>query len=298
MNEGNLDEAVKMYDLCVEEEPDFSVGYFFRSDAYYMKGAYEEALADIITAAELWNDTTGIPEYSLYLYRGEIYQCLEMHNEAIAYFDTAYSVAAANEGVDVIKEILYERADLYYYMYEYDSSDVDYKLLLGYDENDEEAQLGILRNMLGRNDSQGTIDLSNRYLQNGLNSPWVFYYRMQAYERLGYVDKAIDDLLLFIDKYEGDDLKDILRRHKNSLPFLEAAYDSNLLKLEKLLNIKACELNSNYSAAIEDYNEFEAVYGFTPLMYCHRGRCYSALGDYVKANADFERFKELVDNAD
>ena len=52
MEEGNWNEAVKTFDLCVKEKPAFSVGYFFRSDAYYMKGAYEEALADIIMAAE------------------------------------------------------------------------------------------------------------------------------------------------------------------------------------------------------------------------------------------------------
>ena len=290
MEEGNWNEAVKTFDLCVKEKPAFSVGYFFRSDAYYMKGAYEEALADIIMAAEFWNDTIGVPEYTLYLYRGEIYEHLDMHNEAIAYFDTAYNVALRSEGIDVIKDILYERANLYYYMSDYDSSDTDYKQLLGYDINDSEALLGILRNMLGRNDFQGTIDLSNKCLQNGYNFPLIHFYQMQAYERLGDVENAINNLLIFIDEYEGDDLKDILREHNNSLPFLEVAYNFNLNELKHLLGIKISELNLDYGAAIEEYNKFEVLYGFTPIMYYHRGRCYYASGDSVKANADFEHF--------
>lgn len=56
----------------------------------------------------------------------------------------------------------------------------------------------------------------------------------------------------------------------------------------KFIQAIISELNLDYSAAVEKYNEFEAVYGFTPIMYYHRGRCYYALGDSVKANADFE----------
>lgn len=292
-------EALRLLGLYLSEYPDSFHAYQLRSDVYYRQGEYELSINDINRAMALWHEDCNIPLADVYLCRAAAYESLAMYNEAIADCDTIYSLISAGDDIEYIRDVLFTRAGLYSEIGDFDSSDADYRLLLEYDENGLAAWDGIVQNRIHRGDYQGVIDLTDELINEDKFNLRMCYSRIQAFERMGETDSAIEDILFFTGMYKGGNLMDILRQHCNSFPFLEMAMQQDgadklpdFKKITHVVDIKLSELSGDYEAAIEGYDNFEAVYGFTPAFFYHRGQCLECLGDTVRAKMDYAKMQK------
>lgn len=209
-------EALKYINLYIKENPKESQGYIFRAGLYQRQKKYGQALMDANNAIKNWDKNEDVPKYTPYWWRADIYVDMEMYDKAIADFTTVYKMVAKSNDLEIIHEILYQRAGVYYNMNDYANADADYRLMLDHNEADQVAMIGLVRNMINRENYEGAIELANQCAKYDDSYEEIYRFRMQAYDKLGKVDLAIDDAIQYFDK--GDDpessyVEDIFKKH-------------------------------------------------------------------------------------
>jgi tetratricopeptide (TPR) repeat protein len=82
---GNLQEAIFLYNLSIEKDPQFTDAYYNRGVIYYFLKDYKNAISDFDKTIRL------NPAYAMaYASRGQVYEGIKDNNQAI----TDYKVAA------------------------------------------------------------------------------------------------------------------------------------------------------------------------------------------------------------
>lgn len=188
-------EAMKYINQYINENPKSSNGYIFRAGLYQNQNKFGQALMDINNAIKHWDKNEDVPKYAPYWWRADIYVDMEMYDKAIADFSTAYKMIAKSDDLETIHEILYQRAGVYYNMKDYANADADYQLMLKHNEADQVAMIGLVRNMIQREDYQGAINMADKCEKYDDSYSEIYRFRMQAYDKLGKTDQAIDDAI-------------------------------------------------------------------------------------------------------
>ena len=296
-------ETLKYINLYIKENPKESQGYIFRAGLYQRQKKYGQALMDANNAIKNWDKNEDVPKYSPYWWRADIYVDMDMYDKAISDFTTVYKLVAKSNDLEIIHEILYQRAGVYYNMNDYANADADYRLMLKYNEADQVAMIGLVRNMIKREDYEGAIELANQCAKYDDSYEEIYRFRMQAYDKLGKVDLAIDDAIRYFDK--GDDpessyVEDIFKKHLSySLAKVNAMCNKDKERMRwKMLKISIYEWSYDYVSAIAEYNKIEKEYGTAPMIYYYRSQCYNEIGDSEKAIADITKCIEMGDGRD
>lgn len=296
-------EALKYVNQHITDNPKLSNGYMLRASLYQHQKKYGQALMDINNAIKLWDKKEDVQKYSPYWWRAYIYVDMEMYDKAIADFTTAYKIIAKSDDLETIHNILYERAGVYYTMKDYANADADYQLMLKHNEADQVAMMGLVRNMIDREEYQEAIDLANRCEKYDDGYEDVYRFRMQAYDKLGKTDLAIDDAFRYFDKAnnpESSYVEDIFKKHLSyALAKVNAMCneDSDRM-LWKMLKTSIYEWSDDFASAIAEYNKIEKEYGAAPGIYYHRSKCYNKIGDSAKAIEDITNCIEMGDGRD
>lgn len=296
-------EALKYVNQHITDNPKLSNGYMLRASLYQHQKKYGQALMDINNAIKHWDKKEDVQKYSPYWWRAYIYVDMEMYDKAIADFTTAYKIIAKSDDLETIHNILYERAGVYYTMKDYANADADYQLMLKHNEADQVAMMGLVRNMIDREEYQEAIDLANRCEKYDDGYEDVYRFRMQAYDKLGKTDLAIDDAFRYFDKAnnpESSYVEDIFKKHLSyALAKVNAMCneDSDRM-LWKMLKTSIYEWSDDFASAIAEYNKIEKEYGAAPGIYYHRSKCYNKIGDSAKAIEDITNCIEMGDGRD
>ena len=296
-------EAMKYVNMHIKENPKSSSGYTFRAGLYQNQEKYGLALTDINNAIKFWKKGDNWDEFLLYYGRAEIYTDMEMYDKAIADYTTAYKKIAKSDDLETIHDILYERANLYYYMEDYASSDEDYKLMLKYNEADQVAMIGLIRNMIKREDYEGAIKLANTCAKYDDSYEEIYKFRMEAYNKVGKTDLAIDDAFLYFDRARDPQysfIEEVIKKHLSySLAKVNTMCNKEKERiLWKMLRIRIYEWSNDYASAITEYNKIEKEYGAAEWIYYNRSYCYNEIGESDKAIADITKSLEMGNGED
>lgn len=298
--EGAMD-AVNAY---IEEAPESAGGYLYRTYINMEWGNHGDALADINKAISLSTRKDKISMCDVYIWRAEIYTHLQMYHKAIEDYDTAYKLAVKGKNADAIQDILYESAEVYYIIDDNASADAIYYQMLKNNEADQTAMVGLIRNMIDRKEYQEAIELADICAKYDDSYQEIYRFRYQAYDALGDVNKAIDDVITYIDLCEeGTDytlFTDVLLKRVN---YTKAKIrskineDRNGIHWYYLLT-DIYEWTYDFAGAIGVYNQIENEFGESVNVYYYRSICYYKIGDFETAISDITKCLDIVDGQD
>lgn len=300
-NNGDPKEILDLLNKQLEETPKNADAFFLRSYIYVTQEKYNLALSDINQAIACYNKKTSERnEGVLYLWRGTIYyKQLQEFDKALNDYNVAYKLIAKT-APDKINSLLFERAQLYYDKQEYEKADADYMQILENDEFDLRAMIGLIRNMIARKEYDKALELVNKCEKYDADYEETYCYRMQIYDKMGEVDKAIDDAIAYFDKSDNPSLEltnPIFKKHLSyALAQVNAkiAYENDNYGW-KMLRTTIYELGHNYIGAIKAYDDIEKEFGISPQILYYRANCYNEIGNMERAVADMTRSIELVE---
>ena len=302
LEKNDQSEAMKYLNQQIEEYPKSVEAYAMRARVLMEQNKYGGALTDINKAIKFWKKGDRTKQYTLYWWRAVIYSNMQMDDKSLADFEVVYKLAL-KEDPDVVHDVLFQRAEKHYDMQNYAAADADYKLMLEHDEADQVAMIGLVRNMLVRKDYQGAIDMAGKCEKVDANYVGIYQFRMQAYDKMGETDKAIEDAVKYHETSENPDgaLTDLIFKKHPS--YALALVKSKISKSKdsqkwKMLLTTIYELDYDYVNAIKEYNKIEREYGATPAIHYYRSYCYKELGDNENAIKDITKCIEAGDGND
>ncbi len=302
----NKDEkgAMKYINQQIEESPKSADAYVLRARVYQEQEKYGQALTDINQAISLWKKNGAFEKYTLYWWRADIYCDMEMYDKALADFDRVCKDVLKKGDKDLIHEALYQRAQVHYELKDYTQADADYNLMLKHNEADQVAMIGLVRNMMAREDYDGAISMANQCKKYDADYSEIYRFRMQAYDKKGNTDKAIDDAVKyfeFSDNPSSELMNPIFKKHLSyALALINSKInsDSENSRSWKMLRITLYELGYDYVNAIAGYNALEEEFGASRSIYYYRSQCYHEIGDSERAIADITKSIEMGNGKD
>ena len=303
IDQGNYDDAIGYANQHLEEYPKSDMAYALRSAAYMKKENYSMALVDIDNAIKYWTKNSELPKYSAYLLRAKVYELLDMYTKAIDDYSLVYKMALKASNTELMHDVLYDRAQLYYFMGDCEKSDADYQLMMKHNEADVVAMAGLARNMIHNKEFQKAVDLTCRMEKLNAEYSEVYRKRMEAFYGLKEYKKAIDDALKYIEKCENIDRDEYE-------PILQKDLDYTLLKLNalcksdpdnmkwKYLRIGVYGWKDDYQQVVKEYTHLIEQYGDIANFYYYRSFAYDELGLYDRAIADMNKYIAMSSETD
>jgi len=291
--------AIDCYNDYLKRNPKDADALCIRAVCYQNIGEYQLAFSDISNAIKYHNKKTFYGKDILYAQQGDLYVDIENYKEALNSYTKALKVNKNNTNV------LFDRANLYYTMGDYSASDADWRRVIKIDNNNVNAQVGLARNMIARRQIDEAIRELNRLERIDPRKQRIYRYRCQAYDEKNNYRQAIDDLITWIYYDDIDRFKErfLLRFAEHEFIYLMAKISDMVVNDKdndlKWLNIRIFlyEKHDMWLEAINDYNTFEELLSYSHnSIYLGRGICYTELGQYDKAIAEFDKGIDLLEN--
>jgi clan AA aspartic protease (TIGR02281 family) len=297
--DGDAVKAIECLSEYIKKNPKDVDALNIRAKCYKYESDYLLAFSDINDAIKFHNKKASSSKDGLYAQRGKLYEDIENYDEAFKDYATAFKINPKNTNV------LFERANLYYSLKNYSASDTDWKHVLKLEKDNINAQVGLTRNMIARGQIDDAIKELDRLEKIDPRNPYVYRCRSESYSQKKNYRKAIDDLIYCcylddIDRFKKDLLSD----------YAEYEFTYTLAKVSEIivresddrinwryLRIELYESYEMYQEAVEDYNTIETLLPSPNIsIFYGRGKCYSKMGQYDKAIADFNEGIELQEN--
>lgn len=303
VDKGDEVEAMKYVNEQISEAPEFSDAYVLRAQLYYQQEKFGNALSDINKALKFADRKTDeIHMYSKYWWRAVFYDALEEDDKALADFNTAYKLAIKDDKA-AVSDILEQRAQFYFDAGDFVSADRDYKEMLKYDETNQLAMIGLVRNRIAEKEYREAVEIADKCEKYDASYEETYRFRMQAYDALGETDKAIDDAISYVEYSENPAqslLEPILRKHLSyALAKVNEKIAGNSDNYDwKMLKTTIYEYSYDYAAAIREYNDLEKEYGASASICYYRSECYNEAGYTGKAVEDITRCIEMSEGED
>lgn len=293
-NDGNPDEALEGLNKQLQENPKHGDALITRAMYFYSKEEYGKSLSDLNNAIKYYNKHNEYKMSSIYTGRAMVYEEMGELEKAIADYTSAYD-NTKNEDTSLshITSILESRAHIYYTQKNYSAADNDYRLMLKHDEANQAAMVGLARNMMMRDEYQKAVDMLNNCQKYGDHYDQIYRFRLQAYDKLGEVDKAIDDAIEYYGINGNPDIELVESTLKKHLSYALAkitekmnAEDEDMRLQWIVLKGQIYALGYDYVSAIELYNKMEKEYGENVNTTYYRAQWYAEIDDYDRAIAD------------
>lgn len=298
IEEKRYDDAFKYFDGFVKEHPKNGVGYYFRSQAALGVNNKVQALSDIntaLTSGRGFLKKQEIKKDEMLVQRGLVYLSMNDEKSAITDFSEALTVNPKNVNALVFRGKAYAEDKLLML------SDSDYTKALTIDVTNLQANLGMIQNLVVREDYQKAISRLTKLEELYPNNEDIHIYRGEAYQMMGRYNEAFDDVLSLIsakDDYNST-LPLLVARaiqcDTYSLPKISAKVASGE-KLDLWLQARAkmYELMDRYDDAIADYNALEQELKDTYAPICvGRGDCQKHKGNYILAMKEYQKALDL-----
>jgi clan AA aspartic protease (TIGR02281 family) len=297
--DGDAVKAIECLGEYIKKNPRDVDALNIRAKCYKYESDYPLAFSDINDAIKFHNKKALSTKDGLYAQRGKFYEDIENYDEAFKDYATAFKINPKNT------DVLFERANLYYSLKNYSASDTDWKQILKLEKENVYAQVGLTRNMIARGQIDDAIKELDRLEKIDSRNPYVYRYRSEAYAQKENYRKAIDDLIYWcyfddIDRFKGYILSDYAE-HEFTYALAKVCEMVVREKDERIdwlyLRIELYESHEMYQEAVEDYNTVETLLPSPDISIFHgRGICYSEMGQYDKAIANFNEGLELQEN--
>ena len=289
--------ALDLVNKQLRDTPDNVEALLLRVRLLRRKKDFGQALRDINHALKVNKPKkTEMQNSTLHWWKAYIYRDMGDDQNAAASFKTAYELAQKDDK-DNLQSISFDYAQSLYDLDDLAGADAIYRKMLALDEADQAAMIGLARNMVKREQYKEAIELLDKCQSYDADYAEIYRFKMQAYDKMGEVNKAIDAGLDWFDK--NDDASttliiDVLKKRPN---YAEASLKSRAKKSEKPFQWKAflCqfyEATHKYAEAVRAYDDLEAEFGHYDQINVYRSDCYSELGLNEMAIADISKVME------
>lgn len=302
LNDSDDAEALEYVEKQIEAEPKDADAYMLRAQIYIYREKLGNALADMNRAIKYSSKDDYFQEYSKYWWRATIYSELEENGKALDDLSEACKLAR-KESIDEKNDILSARAQIWYEMKEYGSADADYRQMLKNDETDQRAMIGLARNAIAEGRYEDAVEITDECEKYDDTYEEIYRFRMQAYDKMGETDKAIDDAVRYFETSDDPSLglmEPVLKKH---LSYALAKVKGKIAaggddKNWRMLKTSLHEHGHDYADAIREYDSIENDYGASAGLCVYRSVCWNELGMTDRAVADITRAMELSDSED
>ena len=302
IEDGDVAGAKGLIEKHLEESPKDADAYMLRGQVCLYEERLGAALSDFNEALKYSAKDDFFEKYSKYWWRATVYSQLDRVEDALEDLETAYRFARKERRPEC-NDILSVRAQIYYENGDYDSSDADYRQMLANDETSLEAMMGLARNAIAEGRCEDAVKLSDEAEKYDAGYGEIYRFRMQAYDKLGQTDKAIDDAVSYFEYSESpsfDLMEPILKKHLSySLAKInEKIANKSDDRYWRLFKAEVCMYGHDYAGAIREYDIVENKYGANANVCYSRSYCYNELGNGAKAVEDITRAMELYGEED
>lgn len=302
LGDGDDAGAMECIEMHLEDSPKDADAYILRGQIYMDREKYGAALSDFNKAVKYSAKKDFFEKYSKHWWRAAAYLKLGRVEDAIEELTVAYKLANKSRSHEC-NDILSSRAQIYYENGDYGSSDADYRQMLANDETSMDAMMGLARNAIAEGRYEDAVKLSDEAEKYDAGYGEIYRFRMQAYDKLGKTDKAIDDAVSYFDNSESpsfDLMEPILKKH----PSYSLAKINEKIASEgddrnwRLFKAQVCMYGHDYAGAIREYDIVESEYGTNANVCYFRSYCHNELGNNGKAIEDVTRAMELYGEED
>ena len=297
---GDDEEALTLVEQQLELTPHDMDALLLKVRILRDQEKYSTALSALNKAVRSYKKKeTDVPLSTLYWWRATVWTEMDENENAMTDINKAIGMAKKDAPVN-LEDMYQDRAQLYYEMGDYDSSDRDYREMLRLDDGSVVPQIGLARNCMKREQYAAALDMLNRCERYNSEYVEVYHFRMKVYDKLGETDKAIKDAIRYYeldDEPDMDLLEALFVKHpqyaKAEVAFKERTNSDD--PVWKLLHIKVDEWIGDYEAALEGYNDLETAYGKNSRLCMSRALAYEKTGDLENAIRDMTWAIEQTD---
>lgn len=297
---GDIPEAMRYVDLHLKENPQSADALCLKGRLFIEEEKYANAIDVLGKAIKSWKRSSVVRKSSLYGWRASVYMALEKYDKSIDDLTSAYKLALKDDKGNICS-ILNERAEMYFALKDLGAADADYKLILKHNESSLIAMVGLARNMIQRKEYKEAVAMLDDCARYDKSYSEVYRFRMQAYDGLGEIDRAIDDVFSYLeysDDVDSDLVNPILKKH---LGYAFAKVNVKIVSDSRnyfwvWVRIGLHEANKDYVSAIADYNTVESETGAMEQIYYGRALCYQELGLYDEAISDINNCMLLTED--
>lgn len=289
--------ALDLVNKQLRETPDNVDALVLRVRLLRRKQDIGQALRDINHALKINKPKkTEMQNSTLHWWKAYIYRDMGDNQNAATLFKTAYELAQKDDK-DNLQSISFDYAQSLYDLEDLAAADAIYRKMLSLDEADQAAMIGLARNMVKREQYKEAIELLDKCQSFDADYAEIYRFKMQAYDKMGEVNKAIDAGLDWFDKSDDASTTFIINVLKKRPNYAEASLKSRAKKSEKPFQWKAflCqfyEATHKYAEAVRAYDDLEAEFGHYDQINVYRSDCYSELGLNEMAIADISKAME------
>lgn len=289
--------ALDLVNKQLRETPDNVDALVLRVRLLRRKKDFGQALRDINQALKVNKPKkTEMQNSTLHWWKAYIYRDMGDNQNAAASFKTAYELAQKDDK-DNLQSISFDYAQSLYDLEDLAAADAIYRKMLALDEADQAAMIGLARNMVQREQYKEAIKLLDKCQSFDADYAEIYRFKMQAYDKMGEVNKAIDAGLDWFDKNDDASTTFIINVLKKRPNYAEASLKSRAKKSDKPFQWKAflCqfyEATHKYAEAVRAYDDLEAEFGHYDQINVYRSDCYSELGLNEMAIADISKAME------
>lgn len=268
-----LDANPKAYDI-----------YFRRANEYYKFDQYLRALSDIDNAINYApaDDTDML--FQCYSLRGDIYQMLGKHEDALADFTEALRLDPTSFMA------LYQKGNSEYELGRYADAKASYNRLRSYNGRSAEALTGLARVAVKENN----LGLASQYMDDAvamMPSDSDIYVRRSSVRRmLGDNTGAVDDLIMAISIDSNPKaFQELINVSNSDYPAVITALSNAIHQAPEqgmfyYIRGVIAQAHDHFPSAIADFRKLidENMYNYAGI-YASLGECYYALCDFPAA---------------
>ncbi|MBQ9584116.1 MAG: TIGR02281 family clan AA aspartic protease [Bacteroidales bacterium] len=295
--EKDEEKAMELVSKQLKETPDNVDALILRAQLFRLKDEPGRAMRDINHAIKVNKPKKSeIANSTLHWWKACIYQDMGDWKSAAASFKTAYEMAR-KDSKESLKSISFDYAQALYMLDDYDAADAVYKKMLAENEADMGAMAGLARNMIEREQYREALEILEKCQKYDADYSEVYRFKMQAFDKLGETNKAVDAGLDWFDKSDDARVAAILEVLVQRPNYAEASIKSRAKKSEEPFKWKAflCQFydkTHRYADEVKVYDELESEYGHNNWINVYRSNSYSELGLYELAIADISKVME------
>lgn len=289
--ENDTEKALDLLDEVIDEIPDYVGALLLRGRVLGSTGEYGKALADFNAAIKVNKPKkTGIFNSTLHGYRAQALSDLDREEEAAVEYKLALGMARKDNPA-VVQDVAFDYSRCLFLLKRYDEAEIVLKEMLRDDETDVEAMAGLALVKMQSEQYEEVVKILDKSEKYDAEYGETYRLRMDAYDKLGEKDKAIDQAIMYFEKDEDPDLDRILE-------VFDKHYNYALVKVKSQIKmsehadywrfILCClyEDNRDYVQAIKEYDALEKEFGKSHVINERRSDCYDNLGLIDRAIED------------
>jgi clan AA aspartic protease (TIGR02281 family) len=286
----DYDKSLELFKQELEINPKNYGAYYFTAVIYDSQDKKAQALTNINQALKFVTPKEKIWLASCLKARGDIYESIENHENAITDYTTALKYDPKDE------TLFLRRAEVYFVTHNDTKAILDYNQVLKIDEGNVKAWAGLGRSYIAEKKYDEAEKILTKLIKLDPQYALGYYYRSLLYDELKKHDEAIDDMFnsFLLDETDTDMRGLLISFSLQNIPLALSKVNNeikNKPNKEHWYYIRAqlYEEKDDYKKAIADYKTLleltNVAYRASVITYI--AKCYTEIGDYAMAISQF-----------